>query len=310
MVQLHCPRCHYVAKQKGHMLDHLKKQKTCPATYQDISVDEILETLTAPKEFQCDKCDKSFSYISSLQRHMKCHTSVSTTSVSETHTHSHNTVSHSDNNHHNTTNDSNHHNTTNDSNHHNTNNTTNNTVNSNNVTRNEIHYEAPVININIFGQEQIEYIKEHPEFLTDCLQTITRDGMVKLMNEIHFNEQHPENQNVKFKSSHHPRELRVFTKETDEHEPSWKSRDATEILNKMIEGETKVLIEHKDHLFTLIREPKSEDIDTHHLRTERLSDIRSHKKGKYAPIRDRMFQEIRRQGRKEICGEEEQQSST
>ena len=70
---------------------------------------------------------------------------------------------------------------------HNTTNNNNNTTNNN-------------ITINAFGKENYEYIKaddvRYKQFMLHCMNT-REQGVMKLMNAIYFNPEHPENQNIK-----------------------------------------------------------------------------------------------------------------
>jgi hypothetical protein len=53
------------------------------------------------------------------------------------------------------------------------------------------------MNINNFGQEDVSYLT--PDFLSYCLLN-PRKGMTSLIENIHYNKEHPHNQNLRCKS--------------------------------------------------------------------------------------------------------------
>jgi uncharacterized C2H2 Zn-finger protein len=70
-----CPRCHYTNDNKSHYIKHLNKQKPCPPTFSNKSMDKILEEFIEERDalrpFKCDFCDKSFSQKQNRLRHIK-----------------------------------------------------------------------------------------------------------------------------------------------------------------------------------------------------------------------------------------------
>ena len=58
-----CSVCEYTSHQKESVIRHTNKKKSCG--------DGIKEVLTIPIEIKCGYCDKSFSTIVCLNRHIK-----------------------------------------------------------------------------------------------------------------------------------------------------------------------------------------------------------------------------------------------
>jgi hypothetical protein len=61
-----------------------------------------------------------------------------------------------------------------------------------------------------------------------CIRNATTSGMVDLLKKIHFDDEHPENQNIRLKSL--KRELMEIVKD----DQKWHLMDKTEALNKLM----------------------------------------------------------------------------
>jgi hypothetical protein len=82
---------------------------------------------------------------------------------------------------------------------HNNTNTNKNNQNSNNNNNNSNNVvNQVVINVKSFGQENLSYIEKDKDFLTSCL--MSRD-IKSLIENIHCDKNHPENHNVRIKST-------------------------------------------------------------------------------------------------------------
>ena len=72
MVEYKCERCHYVAKQKSNLKNHLQRKYPCKTIHSQITIEELLEKLNKPKEgFACNKCNKVFISSQGKYQHQK-----------------------------------------------------------------------------------------------------------------------------------------------------------------------------------------------------------------------------------------------
>lgn len=72
MVEYKCERCHYVAKQKSNLKNHLQRKYPCKTIHSQITIEELLEKLNKPKEgFSCNKCNKVFKTSQGKYQHQK-----------------------------------------------------------------------------------------------------------------------------------------------------------------------------------------------------------------------------------------------
>lgn len=191
-----CKRCHYKTSARMSMVNHLQRKTTCVATYEDVSVSQLLEDLEcmhqAGKNIRCE-CGKVFSTRNGLHRHQQhgCPKSENSemqelrkkvaalekelTAMRASAGNNAAVVSNTDNI-----------------------TTINNTDNSttNNITF-MINVDGQTIKRNSFGQESLAHIT--PEFLLQCLLEMDQ-GITALIKDIHFNPNVPENHNVFSKS--------------------------------------------------------------------------------------------------------------
>jgi uncharacterized C2H2 Zn-finger protein len=268
MTNFKCERCHYEAKQKIDYLRHLQKKNQCPANFSTISNEELLERLQQPKPHVCEFCNKSFSHTKNLTRHCKDFHAALINSQNTTQTHAHNTTTSS----HNTTN-------TNTTQSHN-----NQSLNTNSL--NTVNNPTININLNVFGQERIDYILEDTEFLTKCLKDVLRNGITDIFKAVHLNNEVPENKNIKLKRQHHPKHVEVFM-ENEDGENDWVTKLADPIIEDSIKKFADMLYIHKDNVFREIENPTIDDQETDDRRREKLSSIKQKKRSSnYAQIRD------------------------
>ena len=122
------------------------------------------------KIYACENCDKKYSRYNKLKNHKLYKHPVDKT----------NDITNSMNNINNANNMNNANNTTNNTN--NTNHITN------NVTNNVINYVLP------FGKENRDYISD--DIMEYCINN-PENGILKLINLVNFNHEHPENHNIK-----------------------------------------------------------------------------------------------------------------
>lgn len=99
----------------------------------------------------------------------------------------------------------------------------------NNVVSNTIN-----INVNQFGNETLSHLTM--DFLSHCLMNPTK-GITKLIENIHYNDDVPENKNIRFKSNKN----NTFEKYSDE---QWIECDASNTLDELIKRGYRVLSKH------------------------------------------------------------------
>jgi hypothetical protein len=192
---------------------------------------------------QCDVCLKHFQHSSSLSRHKKSHLNSSALGIGD--------VS---------------------------------IVGNNNKVQQSLQHTTvnniKNININIlpFGSETIEHVENNPQLLEECIKNVRHTGIPELISQIFFNDDQPQNKNVKLGKQYHPPKMLVFT------DGAWTSCDRSTILDKMITKGTNILIKYNTKIFSL----DAIDDDIFDYRSQTLSDINSKKKGLYAPIKSRI----------------------
>lgn len=168
--------------------------------------------VNAPKAYSCEKCNREFTHRQSMYRHYKtCTVPTGSSNVTTT-----------------TTNTNNNNTTTNNTN---SNNTTNNTTNTNS------HNVNVTITYNSFGRETVAHLT--PQFLSRCV--MRRDkGLVDLLDKLHFDEQVPQNNNVRIPNMKQP--VGQVRNETGE----WTYMRKDKLLNQMYDRGSEILQEHFD----------------------------------------------------------------
>jgi hypothetical protein len=225
----------------------------------DKILEEFIEIKNSPKTHICDNCDKSFSHLSSLSRHMKeAHITINDNST-------HNNTTHNDSS----------------QNHHNDNST---------HIDNSTHYNiSPNITIELrpFGKERMDYILENKEIMTKFLMSALTTGLPKMFQNIHMNDNVPENQNVKHKSSKYPAKVNVYMKEEGMDKAEWVAKHTSDIVEMAMRDMVNYLHKHKNDLYSEIENPSRDDEELFFERHEKLCNIRNkEKRGVFAPIRN------------------------
>jgi hypothetical protein len=219
-----CPRCGLSSNLKANISIHLKSKKPCETKYSNISREDVLESLKRERKLPTEECAfcKKVICKKSMKKHMLTCTEKPSTSLPS-------------------------------SNDINTDErdkrllsafmdilqrelgmlkqqmgqTPNQTVN--NVVNNTIN-----ININPFGNENMSHLTS--EFLSHCLLNPTK-GITKLIENIHYSDNVPENKNIRFKSNKN----NTFEKFLDD---QWIECDASNTLDELIRKGYRVLNEH------------------------------------------------------------------
>ena len=169
-----CKRCGYSTTLLYDFKRHLQRKKQCNPVVEDIEpsilYNEYFEKDVKP--YKCDFCDKRYIHASSIYKHKKtCVKKTEIETLQKQQLLNQQTAT--------TINNTNNANTNTNTNSHNT------------ITNN--------ITINAFGKENIEYLKNNPNYkqiMMNCMAE-KEHGVMKLLEYIYFNPDHPENQNVK-----------------------------------------------------------------------------------------------------------------
>jgi hypothetical protein len=266
MTKYRCERCCYETPLKGNLKRHLENVVSCEALYSAISPNELLEELMKSKTYKCSHCEKSFSYSQNRVRHERMeHPEIFVnTANSNNHTENHNQS------------------------HNNTTTTTTNTTNSHNTTMSNCH--NTVINLNVFGKEELSHILEDEEFLTHCVRNITGKGLQNIVNSIWCNKNVPENHNVELKRERKPRLVNVFV--DDDKGKRWVEKLADEVIDDMIRKGTGILQVQNNKLYKYDGEMTESDTERHDIRSNAISKIMSKSRG-YAKKRDSIVVELR-----------------
>lgn len=200
-----CERCGYTSNMKCNLLSHLKKQKCCPSTFSQVDRRVLLQKIETKKtSLLCINCGMEFKNATAKCRHMKtCNTMISSlmskindlekkiVEISQTvvspQPQSCNVTS----------------NTTNNNTNHNCNNTYN-------------------ITLNNFCSENTEHLSSR--LLVSCLVDM---DLPRLLEQIHFDPDHPENHTVKLKNSN--KKLLQYYEDG-----RWKIDHSSNVLDNMI----------------------------------------------------------------------------
>ncbi len=221
-----CRRCHHPSTTKGNLLTHLKRKHPCTDTFDKISITDYVKELTFKetkgKMYKCPNCDKQYTTRQSRHRHkLECKATKSNGTSNEdpqvkiANLEKENKKLQSriesleiimgNSNVHNT------------------------------VTTNHYNINNQIqININSFGSENTSYLT--PEFLSYCLLN-PRKGMTSLIENIHYNKEYPENQNIRCKSL----KQNIFEKYVD---AEWRACDASNTLDELIKKGYRILNAH------------------------------------------------------------------
>jgi hypothetical protein len=277
-----CPRCNYTTRYKSHLIDHLSAKNICPPVVSDVNVEQILMKLhsSSNKSHVCDVCYKGFSHSCSLRRHMKVHIHDECPKPQSNVTNNNIQVSHNENmsqqhthqsNNNNSHNMTNCHNTTTNNNHHH--------INIQNVTMN--------VNILPFGKEDIQEVENDQEFLTKCLKNILQHGIPDLVQKIYFNEELPQNRNVKLVREHKPSKMLVYVGNQDDTDGGrWEERPMDITVDTMIDKGCRILIKHNNQLYCIDKEIMD-------LRNEKFSKIHNKQRGVYGNIKHGVISKAR-----------------
>lgn len=170
-----CKRCGYKTNQKGNLIRHLESKKSCKVTIENISIEDYLKELKMrdynDKTYECEFCSKIFNSKSSMYRHKGICKKKKPTLENQVELlqkeieHLKNMV-------------------------------INNTrVQTNIAHQNNINIGNVNINIKDFSYENKDYLDD--DLLLECFRGM---DLIRLLEELHFNIDHPENHNIRIKN--------------------------------------------------------------------------------------------------------------
>jgi hypothetical protein len=215
-----CKRCLHTTTTKSNLLSHLRNKKTCSVDFDEggveISIKSYIDELLAPqqpKKYSCSHCGSLFAYNQSMNKHIK---TCKKNPINNT---NQNAEDDKDNlikelqaqiEHYKqqlqgqppTT-------------------TYNQTNNNATIINNTYNI---TITRNDFGSEDTSYITD--DFIKYCIENPSR-GIAELIENIHYNPEHPENHNIRCKSL----KKNVFEKCVDS---EWTLCDASNTLDELI----------------------------------------------------------------------------
>lgn len=225
-ISLICERCGHDVNFKQNLVSHLRNKTPCKPLLSDIDRDEYVKRLTdkpiTENSIECDKCKKHV-HKAGLARHKRtCKGKLDPISTMKNELEALKTQMNTIQNEHNRSL------------------TEINSLrkqlgcSSSNTTNIQNNIQNITININSFGSENTSYLT--PEFLSYCLLN-PRKGMTSLIENIHYNKEYPENQNLRCKSL----KQNIFEKYVDS---EWRPCDASNTLDELIRKGYRILNAH------------------------------------------------------------------
>lgn len=228
-----CKRCHHLPSTKGNLLSHLRRKQPCEAKYDKIFIEDYIKELTTKvydgKVYTCPHCDAKFTTRQAKYKHkftckvatvndddpnkkianLEQQNRILQSRIETLEMRVNETANRQDIIH----------------------NSTNQIITNQIINNNQININ---VDINNFGSENTSYLTH--EFLSYCIRN-PRKGMTSLIENIHYNADYPENQNIRCKSS----KQNVFEKYVDE---QWRQCDASNTLDELIRKGYRILNAH------------------------------------------------------------------
>lgn len=251
-----CLRCHYTTNTKRCIVDHLQRKKPCLPLYSEESPSDVLDTILRrpTKAFPCDKCDKSFTQLSNLCRHKKQCHTQDETGDKVFYREIRNKES----------------------------------------AATPVGESATLTHMHSFGNEDISSLENDSVFLQKCLQNILSTGISNLVEKIFFNDNLPQNKNVKLKREHKPGVMLVYEKSQTDIAPCWKERDLDEIIATMVIKAADILAKYNHKMATrggvLIDDGK--DAEMFDLHMDQLTKVKNMARGKQRGVMGNMKNKI------------------
>jgi hypothetical protein len=190
-----CSRCNYTTNSVSNYKKHLLRKNSCETLFESISTNDLLQQLDLKQkrnfDYKCEYCEKTFKTPQNKYQHkQRCAKNVN---ISE---HVEEKLNALEEEIRNLKSQISTPPTIAGTSAINTNKNNQNSNNNNNNSNNVVN--QVVINVKSFGQENLSYIEKDKDFLTSCL--MSRD-IKSLIENIHCDKNHPENHNVRIKST-------------------------------------------------------------------------------------------------------------
>jgi hypothetical protein len=226
MEAFQCKRCGYETKTKSNLYKHLRRKKPCTASCCDVSTEQLLSELLPSKQynehcFNCYICGAKFNSQSNQSRHTKnCKNKTTQDDINDLKKEIAELKQKLE-----------------------TNNVSANIGTINNITNNHIH-------LNSYGRETWNHLPK--EFLTNCFMM---KDIPALIENIYFDEECPENHNVKLKSSKN-KTVKIYD------DGKWKVRPADRIIDEMVnKGQSILSIHYKNNKDYVAEDMNEDEID-------------------------------------------------
>lgn len=246
-----CDRCGYIAHQKSNLKSHLIRKNTCDPLLCDVSVDELVIKLeTKQGTLVTCSCGKAYTTKQGFNNHKKtCNLTPQNNNLEiielkkqvkllqENLKRLENIK----------------------------------TIHNENHIHQENNIQVNVVVPNAFGNENLAFLTER--FLTNCLLN-QNDGLKELVKEIHYNQNIPENHNIRFKSSKQ-KLLETYT------DGRWIESDQNNTLDSMIQSGYRILFRH----FIKNKEIDSEIKEREEYVLNYLQDLGTNRKTAYFQLR-------------------------
>ncbi len=212
-----CERCGHSTDLKANLRIHLQRKKMC----QDIlecnkTQQQLLEELNVTvrykkkpgedRTYNCPSCDKTFKNPQSVYHHKQACSKPTAISAHDIDQKLSDLMS-----------------------------AVNTLITKGTVTQNITITNNNNINICAFGKENLDHVTH--EFLTSCLLNRVNDGYTDLFKLIHFNDDVPENQNIKLKNQ---KQLLCYYMD----DGRWNVINAYSLLDKIIDKNTRIFTKH------------------------------------------------------------------
>jgi hypothetical protein len=244
-----CKRCGYETSNKSNLLKHLRRVNPCEAMDEDIERSECIRQLLAKEykeeTYDCATCEKKFNTYQSRWRHSKvCKKNEETKNEIQLLKDEIKDLR------------------------------VKMTVQITNNTQINIQNN---INVRDFGQENITHLPV--DFISWCF---ANKDLVKLIENIHCDKDHPENHNIRIKSQ---KRKQIETREHDR----WTIKDEDDALTECIENGYRILVRHAWKHKDQIIENELDDENEYNTIREWLEAVYNNNQNEQKPIKRKLL---------------------